>query len=159
MNKLAAFLRDYSFASFFIPFGIIMAVFGILSFGSVQRTKNFPQTEGTVSRMELFEEGYSDRNGYHEATYIVYVKYILDGKEYEGDYGIFPEMKIGETVKLAYNPADPTDITQPHGILLPIALTAGGAAVLAGGIVSIIRTRNKRKALKAQEEDWIYGEQ
>ena len=159
MNKFAAFLRDYSFARFFLPLGILLIAFGIFFFGSVQRTKNFPQTEGTVSRVELHQEGYSDREGYHEATYISFVKYTVDGKEYEGEYGVFPEMKTGEKVKLAYNPADPADISQPHSIWLPIAMMAGGAAALVGGVVSIIRTRNKRQALKAQEEEWIYGEQ
>lgn len=159
MNKLAAFMRDYSTARFFIPLGIILLVFGIFFFGSVQRTKNFPKTEGVVTRTELAEEAYTDREGYHEATYTVYVKYTVDGKDYETDYGVFPQMKVGDKVSVAYNPADPSDMTQPHSIWIPIGFIAGGLAALGGSAVSIINTTKKRRAMKAQEEEWAHGEQ
>ncbi len=158
MNKLAAFYRDYGVAGFLIPAGIFVLAFGIFAFGAVNRIKNFPKTEATVTKTELYEQAYTDRDGtHHDETYTVTVEYTVDGKEYETEYGVFSEYKVGDKVEIAYNPKDPTDIAQPNGILLPIILTAAGAAAFVAGVVSVINTHNKRKALKEQEEEWIHG--
>ncbi|MBQ6074525.1 MAG: DUF3592 domain-containing protein [Lachnospiraceae bacterium] len=157
MNKLAAFYRDYGTAGFLIPVGLIVLVFGIFTFSAVNRIKNFPRTDAAVTRTELYEQEYTDKDGRHEATYTVFVKYTVDGKEYESEYGVFSGYKAGDRVEIAYNPKDPKDIAQPNGILLPIGMTAAGAAALIGGVVSVINTRKKRQALKQQEEEWTHG--
>lgn len=159
MNKLAAFFRDFSTARFFLPLGIMLIVFGILIIAPIQRIKNFPKTQGTVSRLELEQEGYSDRDGYHEPTYRVFVKYMVEGREYESEYGVFSGYEVGKSVSVAYNPADPTDIAQPNGMLVPILMIAAGVAALAGSVINIINTTKKRRALKEQEESWANGVQ
>ena len=66
-------------------------------------------------------------------------------------------MKAGTEVKLNYNPEDPTDIGQPNSIALPIGLIAGGVAALAIGIISVVVTFKRNRALKKQEEAWQNG--
>ena len=159
MNKIAKFFRDYSFAGFVLPFGLILIAVSIVVFGIVDTRKAYPQTDAVITRCELAQEGYYDANhDWQEATYHVFVRYAVDGAEYEEEYGVLPEMKAGEKVRIDYNPQDPRDISQPTGIIVPIVMSAAGAAALIAGAVSIVRTRKKNDALKRQEEEWKHGQ-
>ena len=158
LNKYAKFNRAYSLALFIPPAAVILIVFGCLSIGPVAQRLNYPQTEATVTKAELFEEAYYDSdNTYHDATYTIFVKYTVDGQEYEEEYGVFPKMNEGDKVTINYNPDDYRDIGQPHSMLLPYGIIAAGVAALAVGVVSVIRAINKSKALKKQEEEWQNG--
>ena len=157
MNRLAKFLRDYSFARFFIPAGIILLVFGIVIFGITDKRKDYPQMEATVTSAELYEEAYDEGDIHHDSTYRVFIKYTVDGKEYETEYGIVPQMKVGTTVKINYNPSDPADISEQTRFLLPIGMIAAGAASLTAGCISIYVTHNKNKVMRQQEEEWHNG--
>ena len=157
MNRIAQLFRDYSFATFFLPFGIILIIVSSIIYNTFNVRKNYPKTEAVVTGSELYEEEYWDGDTHHDATYRVFVRYTVDGKEYEGEYGIFPEIKDGTTVKIDYNPEDPTDISQPTSIVLPIVLFAGGVAALIGSVFGILKMRKKNKALKQQEEEWKNG--
>lgn len=157
MNSFARFMRDYSLAAFLLPLAVVSIVFGCLSIGPVARRLDYPRTEATVTRVELYEAEYSDGDTHYDATYTIYVKYTVDGVEYEEEYGIFPEMKVGQTVTINYNPDDHRDIGQPNSMLLPYGMIAGGVAALAVGIFSVIRTNRKNRALKRQEEEWRRG--
>ena len=158
MNKLATFMRDFSFASFMLPLSIVLFIFGFVWMGSVNRSQGFVNTDAVVTKTELAEEAYTDNDGtQHDATYDVYVKYTVDGKEYEEELGTFPDRKVGDKVTVSYNPKDPTDIVQPMSMVVPVVFLIAGAAVLVGGIVSIILTVKKRKALKSQEQEWSHG--
>ena len=42
-------------------------------------------------------------------------------------------------------------------MLLPYGIIAAGVAALAVGVVTIIRARDKSRALKKQEEEWSRG--
>ena len=158
LNKFAKFNRAFSLALFMLPTAVILIVFGCLSIGPVAKRLNYPQTEATVTKAELYEEAYYDSdNTYHDATYTIFVKYTLDGQEYEEEYGVFPKMNEGDKVTINYNPDDYRDIGQPHSMLLPYGIIAAGVAALAVGVVSVIRAINKSKALKKQEEEWQNG--
>ena len=157
MNRIAKFFRDYALARFLLPAGIIAVIFGIISIGPVAKRLNYPTTQATVIRSELYEEAYNEGDTHRDATYTVFVRYAVDGVEYEEEYGIFPEMKEGETVTINYNPEDHRDIGQPNSMLLPYGIIAAGVLALAGGIYDIIRVFRKNKALKKQEEDWKHG--
>ena len=157
MNRIAKFFRDYALARFLLPAGIIAIIFGIISIGPVARRLNFPTTQATVTRTELYEEAYYEGETHHDATYTVFVKYAVDGVEYEEEYGVFPEMKEGDTVTINYNPNDHRDIGQPNSMLLPYGIIVAGVLALAGGIYNIIRVNKKNKALKKQEEGWKNG--
>lgn len=157
MNSIFKFFRDYSTARFFIPLGIILIIIGGFMFISVNNTKNYIKTSAVVSKTELYEEEYYDGDTHHEATYNIYVKYNVDGKEYEEEYGVFSGYKKGDKVTISYNPTNPSEIAQPISIVLPIALLIGGIVSFACGILSIIKTVKKNKALKIQEEGWKNG--
>jgi len=82
-----------------------------------------------------------------------FVKYNINGQEYESEYGIVPEIVVGTIVQIDYNRDNPSDISQPTSFLLPIGIIAGGIAALADGIVSIFITRKKNEELRRQEEE------
>ena len=89
MNNISKFFRETSVGRFFIPLGIVLVVFSIFMFVSMDNTKNYKKTEAVVSRTELYEDSYYDDEGNKvEATYTVYVKYSVDGKDYEEEYGV-----------------------------------------------------------------------
>ncbi|MBQ6526971.1 MAG: DUF3592 domain-containing protein [Clostridia bacterium] len=157
MNRIAQFMRDYSFASFFIPLGLILMVMGFIMFGQVRDRQGFPVIPAEVIGSELYEEAYDDGDTHHDATYRITVRYTVDGQTYEGEYGIFPEIKIGSQVRINYNPADPHDIAQPISMPVPLAMLAGSVVVIAASVISILKTREKNKALKKQEEEWEHG--
>ena len=157
MNRIAQFFRDYSFAGFFLPLGLILIVVGGFMLHVANTRQSYPQAVAVVSRTELDEEAHYEGNEWKNATYRIFVKYSVDGTEYEEELGVFPEMNIGATMRIDYNPSDPTDISQPVAPWMPIAFFGGGAAALVAAGVSIVRTRKKNQRLKAQEEEWAHG--
>ena len=156
-NRFVKFNRDYALTMFMLPAALILIVFGCISIGPVAQRLNYPQTEATVTKAELYEEAYYDGDNHHDATYTIFVKYTVDGQEYEEEYGVFPKMNEGDKVTINYKPNDYRDIGQPNSMLLPYGIIAAGVVALAVGVVSVIRTRNKNKALKQQEEKWKNG--
>ena len=158
MNNLATFLRESRVGRFFIPAGIILIIFSVFAFKAVDKAKNYVKIDANVTKTELYEKAYTDDEGtHHEATYKVFVKYVVDGTEYEEEYGIFSNYKIGDKVKISYNPKNPKEIAQPNTIILPIIILALGVISLVGGIISVIRSIKKHKELKLQEEGWKNG--
>ena len=158
MNNIATILRESRVGRFFIPLGIILIVVGIILFIINDQHKDFIKTEATVSKTELYEESYTDTEGnYVDATYKVYVKYIADGKEYEEELGILSNVKVGDKRTIVYNPKNPTEISDPVGIILPSVVLVAGIASLVGGIISIVKVIKKHKEMKAQEEAWASG--
>ena len=148
MNRFARFLRDYALARFLLPLGVVAIIFGCVALGPDAKRLNYPKTQATVTRAELYEEAYDEGDTHHDATYTIYVKYAVDGVEYEEAYGVHPEMKPGETLTINYNPNNHRDIGQPISMLLPYGIIASGIAALAGGIFSIIHTNKKNRNLR-----------
>ena len=158
MNNLATFFRESRVARFFIPFGIILIVFSIFLFIAGDHNKNYLATEAVVSKTELVKEGTYDSEGnYEEATYNIYVKYTVDGKEYETELGEMFERKVGDKINIVYNPANPEEISQPASLILNIVLLLGGIGALVGGIVSVINALKRNKKMRMQEEGWKNG--
>ncbi len=117
MNRIAKFFRDYALARLLLPAGIIAVIFGILTVGPVASRLNYPTTQAAVSRTELYEEAHYEGDTHHDATYTVFVRYAVDGVEYEEEYGVFPAMQEGQAITINYNPDDPRDIGQPNSML------------------------------------------
>ena len=79
-NKFARFMRNSGPARFFVPAGIILIVFGILTLGF--NTDNFEKTVGTITSVTEVPRTDTD-----EATqYDVGFRYTVDGKEYASHY-------------------------------------------------------------------------
>ena len=156
MNKLATFFRETSMGRFLIGAGIILIIFGCIVRSFAKDNANYIKTYAVVTKTELFEE--ADGENDTEALYTVYVKYTVDGTEYEEEYGVFSGYKVGDQVTISYDPKNPAEIAQPgnnklEGYLFILA----GVAALAAGIVSLARAAQKHKALKEQEKEWTNG--
>ena len=143
MKKLLSAYRDYGLARFFLPLGILLIIFGIVFFASLDKTKSYKKTEAIVTKTELFEEEHDDGDTHYDASYDVYVKYTVNEKNYEEYYGIFSNLEEGEMTTIAYDPKDPTQIAQPISVIEPIAMFIGGAAAHVFGIISAINTNKK----------------
>ena len=158
MNKFITFFRESGTARFFIPVGIILIVFGIFVFIVNINNKNYIQVDAIVSKAELAEEAHYDENdNYVEATYNIYVKYIVDNNEYEEELGELSGYKENDNITIYYNPDDPTQITQTKSIIIPIILIALGCASLIGGIISATNAIKRIKKMNEQERKWNNG--
>ena len=155
MNKISLVLRESRLARFLIPAGIMLLVAGVIFFTAIRKNQNYIETESTVTRVELEEEAHTDANGDRvEATYTVWVKYTVDGKEYEEDLGGMSEYKAGDKMKIYYNPEDPSQITQTKSLIIPIVILAAGAAALIAGVFSSINAIKRINKMKEQEKEW-----
>ena len=155
MNGITRFFRESMTARFCIPVGIILIIFSIFMFFSDNKTKNYPKVEAVVSKTELYEEATTDAEGNHvDAVYDVYVKYTVDGVEYEEGIGLFSDFKVGDKKTFVYNPDNPKEISSPPNLLFTIVFFGLGVGLLVGGIISAVRAVKKYKKMKAQEEGW-----
>lgn len=62
-------MRDYAFARFIVPLGLILIVFGGMMYGITDKRKNYPQTDAVVTSVTLHEEAYDEGDTHHDATY------------------------------------------------------------------------------------------
>lgn len=155
MSKLATFFRETGPARFFIPLGIILIVFGIVVFIINSNNKNYIQVDAIVSKTELVEEEHIDEDGNSvDATYNVYVKYTVNGTEYEEELGELSGYKENEKITIYYNPDNPKQITQTKSMILPIIFIIGGCISLIGGIISAVDSIKRIKKMNKQEKEW-----
>lgn len=120
----------------FIPIILILAgiLWLVLGFGTYRNHKEFSQTTAVIS--DIQEEYNPARSEYDHR---VFVQFTADGSSYEAELGAYASSyKVGKEVKISYNPADPTDI-QPGGIGQSLLFLAGGAALLVGGVITLLR--------------------
>ena len=154
MNKIIMFFRESITARFFIPLGIILIVIGVIIFGINKENQNYIKTNAIVSRMDLVRESYIDENHNEvEATYNVYVKYNVDGKEYEEELGELSGYKENQEITIYYNPDDPVKITQTKSLVLPIVMILFGFVSFVGGIISGLNAIKKIKKMSDQERE------
>ena len=160
MNKLFTFFRESQVARFLIPLGLILTIFGVVVFSINMKNQNYVKTESTISKAELAEEEHIDANGDSvPATYKVYVKYSVKGKDYEEELGeLSGNYKEGEKLTIYYNPKNPKEITQTTSLVLPIVMVVGGIAAFIGGIVSGANAIKRHKKMKEQEKEWAKNE-
>lgn len=158
MNKIITIIRESALARFLIPAGVILIVFGVVFFGASKRNQNYKEVKAAVSSVELEEEASTDANGNRtEATYLVGLKYTVDGKEYEADLSGMSKYEVGDRITIYYDPADPNMITQTKSLIIPLVIIAAGIAALVGGIVSGVNVIRRYNRMKAQEREWTYG--
>lgn len=158
INRLAKFSRDYSFSYGTIVFGIIWIVVGAIAFKWNNARLDYPFIQAQVTGVTLEREAYEDIDGIkQDATYTVDIRYYVDGQEYEAVLNDQPEIKVGETTEIDYNPSDPTDIGHHEAAWFPAIIIAVGVVMIAAGIINIVRSRKKNIKLKQQEEEWKNG--
>ena len=160
MNKLFTFFRESQTARFLIPLGLMLTIFGVVIFTINSKNQNYIGVEATVSKAELVEEAHTDIDGNSvEATYKVFVKYTVDGKEYDEELGeLSGTYKKDEKMTIYYNPDNPKEITQTKSLIIPIIMVVGGISALVGGIISGVNAIKRQKKMKEQEKEWAKNE-
>jgi len=155
MNKIFSFMRESQIASFFIPFGLILIIFGIVVFVITLNNQNYIKIEATVADVEEVQETNADGDGTNITTlYNVTVNYIVDEKEYTQTLDNVSKYEVGDKMNIYYNPENPNQITQSKSIILPIAMIIGGVAAFTGGIISAVNAVKRHKKMKEQERNW-----
>ena len=155
MNKVATFFRESNIARFLIPLGLALIIFGIVVLIINIKNQNYIKIESTISKVKLVEDAYIDNDGNQvDATYNIYVKYIVGDKEYEEELSGVSKHEVGDKMIIYYNPNDPSEITQTKSVVLPIIMIAGGLVSLTGGILSGINSVKRYKKMKEQEKGW-----
>ena len=135
--------------SLFILFiGMIMIAIGTAFFISVSGQFRYKKVTASVSRLELYQEEHAGSFTHEEASYTTYVKYTVDGKEYEEELGILSNVMVGERMTLRYDPENPAQIMTDTSIVLPVVIIAGGGVMLIISLISFLRTRKSKKEKK-----------
>jgi len=140
MNKIITFFREASTARFFIPTGLFLIIFGVLVFVINFNNQNYLEIQSVVSNVELSQEEYTDGDGNTvEATYNVKVKYTVNGKEYETELTDISKCKVGDKMKIYYNPNNPNEITQSKSLVFPLIIIGLGIASFVFGLISAFK--------------------
>lgn len=121
-----------------LPVGAIIlgAAFIIIGFTRLSQAKNFPEKLAVVTKVDVVTTYDAEDN--RTDDYTIYVKYTVDGKEYnEILNGGSSSMKEGDEIKVHYNPEDPAFVTDatPQKATLFIVIGAVAAVIGVGGIV------------------------
>ena len=158
MNKIITIIRESAAARFLIPIGITFIVFGVVFFGASKQNQHYQETEARVTSVVLEEEASTDATGNRtEATYLLGLRYTVDGKEYEADLSGMSKHEAGDRITIYYDPADPNQITQTKSLIIPLIIIAGGIGACVGGIVSGVNAIRKYNNMKSQEREWSHG--
>ena len=157
MNKMATFLRESGPARFLIPVGIMLIIFGIITFIITANSQEYIEAEATVYKVEIDEEEHNEGEDHVDATYTLYIQYKANKKVYKSELNGMSKYKKGEKLTIYYNPKKPTEVTTTKSLILPIIITVGGVAALVGGIISANNAIKKHKNMKKQEEEWKDG--
>ena len=110
--------------------GIILIVFG---FVSRHKQNDYTETDAVITNIET-EPGTGDESDTHR----VFVKYTVDGKEYNEELDSYKSSyRIGDTIKVKYDPADPGNVTSSGFFIVIILFVIGGILTLGSGIYLI----------------------
>ena len=158
MNKIITIIRESALARFLIPAGVILVVFGVVFFGVSKGNQHYKETEATVTGVTLEEAASTDATGNRtEATYLLDLKYTVDGKAYETDLSGMSKYEVGDRITIYYDPADPNQITQTKSLIIPLIIIAAGIGACVVGIVSGVNAIRKYNKYKEQEREWAHG--
>ena len=147
MQKTTSILRSENIGKFLVPAGGILILFSIFMFYVVSSSQGYVKTDALVSRTEAYEEPTTSGEevvdlfdvfeNERDKKNTVYVKYTVDGTEYEEVFGILTGYKEGDKIKICYDPDDPTILIQPGSLLHPAVILAVGIAAIIAGIVCL----------------------
>ena len=141
-NKIARFMRNTGPARFFIPFGIILIIAGILFLQF--HTENYVETSGTI--VSVTEAA---KNPDEPQQYDVTVSFEANGQKYETCFqNLSGTYRTGEAIQVFYNPDDPSQ--NSNGTMskaIPPIIIAVGVLALIFGVYKTIRAFQKSRAL------------
>ncbi len=120
-------LKKFMFPLIALVLGILAIVFGVKG---MSEAKNFPEVKALVTDIDTTVTYDADNNSTEE--YTIYVKYTVDGKEYnEVLNGGSGNIKEGDEITVRYNPEKPdyvTDVTTKTATLF----------IIIGAVVTVI---------------------
>ncbi len=120
--------------------GIIFLIVGIaISVHNNNFLKNAQQTNAVISRVE--KEYYKDSDGDRKTKHNVWVKYEINGKQYEEllDY-YSSNMREGDTIIINYSPDDPSEIiTNTGSKILDLVIIPLGSILAMLGLFFILK--------------------
>lgn len=120
--------------------GIIFLIIGIaISVHNNNFLKNAQQTNAVISRVE--KEYYKDSDGDRKTKHNVWVKYEINGKQYEEllDY-YSSNMREGDTIIINYSPDDPSEIiTNTGSKILDLVIIPLGSILAMLGLFFILK--------------------
>ncbi len=116
-----------------LVFGIVLIVLG---FVTKHKQSDYTETTATITNIET-EPGAGDEADSHR----VFVKYTVDGKEYNEELDNYKSSySVGDTIKVKYNPENPSDVTSSGYFVVIILFVIGGILTLGSGIYLIAGT-------------------
>lgn len=108
--------------------------------------KGSEQVTGVISHIETYREHHLDNS--HTEMHDVYVKYTVNGQEYEQELGFYESsMYAGKEIEIFYNPENPAEIKGDEGAI-NIILPLFGLAFLAIGLVLVNNDRKKQQKMQ-----------
>ena len=123
-----------------IAVSILFIVGGILFFVKFDPDAYDCSTTATITRIEEEYNITDEQYDYH-----VFVKYTVDGNEYETEYGSYHSgMHEGDEVELWYMSSDPMNITSGNKDLAPfigLGFAALGLILLVVDVIKFLRRR------------------
>lgn len=145
MQKTTSILKSANIGKFLVPAGVMLILFSIFMFYVVTHSQGYMETDAVVTRTEEYEKPTeSDETevdlfdvfeNERDKKSTVYVKYTVNGTEYEEVYGVFTGYKEGDRIRICYDPDDPKTLTQPGSLLHPAVILAVGIAAVIAGII------------------------
>ena len=115
--------------------GAIFIVFGATS---VKELRDFKQIPAVVSHIE--REWTPNGDGTDTEEIKIFVTYTVDGQEYTEELqNTKTGYKQGDAITVLYNPADPTEVSGATKTMTVIQFAVGGALVLAGVGVFVLK--------------------
>ena len=143
-----SFLFRISMGAIFSIAAVLMLWTGIDDYTTQLKQVDWPITEATVLYVEEKIEGHNlpGKGGTH-TSYDIYYQYVVDGQMYDGNFEQAAEAKIGETIKIKYDPNDPgysTGTLKPSLAGVVIGIVMGVAAIIAFVLANVSRKRQKR---------------
>ena len=97
----------------------------VMGFKNVGYQKSYLPVSGEITRIYRVDDGGDD---YH---FDVFVKYTVDGKEYESLLGEYSSsFREGAAIELKYDPADPVNVITAGGTSSTVLFAMGAVGIL-----------------------------
>lgn len=132
--------------AFLVLFGVILIGISFLLVKNDIRARNWPSVDGTVTSVKMSR----NREGRH--LYTPTASYLINGQRYEmsRNFSSNKPYATGDTIKLKYNPNNPSDsVIPPSGIdLFVYIFPVVGVLTIVLGIRSFIGSRKRSKSIE-----------
>ena len=132
-------MRNRKLAAVILPIfiSVILIVVGLILYDNSQKfEKRGVKTDAVIVRME------KERDSDGDYQHIVYVRYIVDGREYTTRLGTYTSsMYVGKTVPIFYMPNNPSDIMYGKLTKFTVIVFFGmGGVIFIIGVIALFRT-------------------